>query len=79
MQERVSVFVLFGMDRPITPVKFRWNGRDIRIKKVNYIWKSKKGDATIWHFSLSGDGAIYQLSFDPISLIWSVDGVEPIE
>ncbi len=79
MSEKVSVFALFGMDRPITPLRFRWNGRDINIKKVNYVWKSKRGDTTVWHFSVSGEGAVYQLSFDTRSLIWSIDNAEPVE
>ena len=74
--ETVHVIASFGLPYKIKPIRFKWSGRLLEIKEITYFWKSKEGQSTIYHFSVSDGKTLYELSFDTTSLIWKLENLE---
>ncbi|MEK6679509.1 MAG: hypothetical protein AABY39_08850 [Nitrospirota bacterium] len=74
--ENINVIASFGTPYKIKPLKFRWSGRLFEIKEITYLWKSREGRAEIYHFSVSDGKALYELTFDTVSLIWRLEQLE---
>jgi hypothetical protein len=53
------------------PLRFRWNGRVIRVRKVSGEWVRREGQTVLRHFSVVGAaGETYELCFDPRGPRW---------
>lgn len=76
IQETINVVALFGLPYKLKPVKFKWSGRLFEIKEITYSWKTKEGDADIYHFSVSDGKTLYELTFNTSSLIWALERIE---
>ncbi|MDQ7786511.1 MAG: hypothetical protein RDU01_02800 [Thermodesulfovibrionales bacterium] len=74
--ETISVVASFGMPYKIRPVKFRWNGKVFEVKDITYAWQTKEGQTRIYHFSLTDENTLYELSFDTVSLVWRLERLE---
>jgi len=72
----VSVLVSFTLQGNITPLRFQWAGRLIRVQEVTYRWKSRNGTKEIHHFSVTDGSTLYELTFDSISLVWRLENLE---
>lgn len=75
-EEAVSVIVSFGRPYRIRPLRFRWSGRTIDVKEITYSWKTREGRKELYHFSVTDGGALYELTFDPGSLLWKLEQLE---
>lgn len=75
LQEFIDVFVLFRKNT-IQPSYFIWNGRQIKIDKINLVHTSKDGLTTFYHFSISSNGNFYRLRFDTKKLNWILEAVD---
>jgi hypothetical protein len=73
--ESISVVASFGLPYRMRPVRFRWSGRLFEVKDVTYRWITKEGRSTVYHFSVSDGGNLFELSFDSASLLWRLEGV----
>ena len=74
--ERVSVVASFGVPYRIKPLRFRWAGRMFKVTDITYRWQTRQGQKTIHHFSVSDGRTLYELSFDPHSLVWTMEHLE---
>jgi hypothetical protein len=72
--EKVSVLASFTDG--IRPIKFKWSGMLITVKEITYTWKSKEGQASIHHFSVTDGVSLYELSFHTQSLAWRLENLE---
>ncbi len=75
IREPVKVMAIF--DKGVRPVKFKWRGRVYPVKDVTHSWSSRDGKARLMHFAVTDGNALYELSYDPSSSLWLLEGVEP--
>jgi hypothetical protein len=71
-----KVNVLASFTGGIRPIKFKWSGRLVTVKEVTYTWKSREGQASVHHFSVSDGASLYELSFHTQSLVWRLENLE---
>jgi hypothetical protein len=63
----LTAFVSGGM----RPVRFRWRGRVVAIRRVNGQWTRREGQALMRWFSVEGPAAdSYELCYDPRGPSW---------
>lgn len=74
--ENISVIASFGRFNKVKPLKFQWSGRLYNIKEITYTWKTKIGQKSIYHFSVTDGASIYEISFDTTSLIWRLENID---
>ncbi|MGD9578120.1 MAG: hypothetical protein AB7Y74_07700 [Syntrophorhabdus sp.] len=72
--EKVSVLASFTGS--IRPIKFKWSGKLVTVQEVTYTWKSREGQASVHHFSVTDGTSLYELSFHSQSLIWRLENLE---
>ncbi len=72
--EKVSVLASFTGG--IRPIKFKWSGKLVTVQEVTYTWKSREGQASVHHFSVTDGTSLYELSFHSQSLIWRLENLE---
>lgn len=74
-----SVLVTARFDRGrLIPLLFGWRGRSYRVDRVDFAWASRKGEAKLYFFAVSGAGARYQLMFNDKTLDWRLGKLEAI-
>jgi hypothetical protein len=71
-----KVNVLASFTGGIRPIKFKWSGRLVTVKEVTYTWKSREGQASVHHFSVTDGTSLYELSFHTQSLVWKLENLE---
>jgi hypothetical protein len=76
IDETISVIASFAPTYRIKPVKFLWGKRTFVIKEITYHWKSSEGRTVLHHFSVTDGNTLYQISFNPDSLLWSLKSLE---
>ena len=72
----ITVLAVFGMPFHIKPLSFTWSGRTIEIREVTYTWKTKEGQKDLHHFSVTDGNTLYELTFDAVSLLWTIESLE---
>lgn len=79
--EGISVLASFGPSYIIKPLRFRWGGRLLDVGEVTYTWKTREGDAEVYHFSVAAKdiGTLYELTFDTGTLGWRLEALEALE
>ena len=75
LSEPIDVWVLFKKHN-IQPALFFWKGRQIKIDQINLVHTSKNGTSIFYHFSVSGNGNFYRLTFDTDKMKWSLEAVD---
>ena len=73
--EPVSVTAAFEKPYQVRPLKFKWSGRVLDISEITYTWQTTEGRSKIYHFSVTHGGMLYELTFNPGSLLWHIQGV----
>lgn len=57
----------------LVPLRFRWNGRVYRIKRVHSSWKEKIGSERQIHYSVLADSNdCFELLFDTGDFSWQI-------
>jgi hypothetical protein len=70
LNDPVDVLTAF-VDGAMRPLRFRWQGRVIRVKKVTGRWTRREGQTLVQCFSVEGSGAeTYELHYDPRGPRW---------
>jgi len=74
--EKISVVASFDLPYKLKPTSFRWSGRLFQIQEITYSWKTKEGSTDIYHFSVSDGKSLYELTFNAVSLVWTLENLE---
>ncbi|MCX7916788.1 MAG: hypothetical protein N2589_01475 [bacterium] len=74
INEKIIVGVIFK-NGSIKIKWFIWKNRKVNIKKITYIWKTKKGEKDIYNFAVTDGFEIFELSFIPKELIWYLEKI----
>ena len=69
INEPINVAAIFSRGI-IRPVWFVWNGRQIRIREITFTWKTRKGSACIFHFSVTDGQGLYEICYNARSVGW---------
>lgn len=70
LNDPVDVLTVFVEGR-MQPLRFRWQGRVIRVSRVSGEWTRREGQALLRHFAVEGRGReTYELCFDPRGPRW---------
>jgi len=70
LNDPVDVLTAFAEGR-IQPLRFRWRGRVIRIRRVTGEWNRREGQSLLKYFAVEGPGAAsYELCYDPRGPRW---------
>ena len=72
--EFIEVVAIFRNGRAF-PHLFKWKKRKYLVEHINLEHQEKRGDATIFCYSVSASGNFYELSFDNINLTWKLDRI----
>ena len=73
--EKIEVISYF-QGGTIHPLRFRWQERVYRIRKVHGRWSSLLGSNRIYHFSVGVEGPdVYELSFSSETQEWEVSRI----
>jgi hypothetical protein len=76
IKQPIRVATIFTPDRLIKPVWFDWNNRKHSILETCYFWKEEVGNATLFHFSVRDEGALYELIYNTKEQSWILDSIE---
>ena len=74
INEGVDVVVLFCNGRVI-PHSFQWRGRKYLVEKVNLEHEERRGKEILFCFSVSSGGNSYELTFDNLHLVWTLEKI----
>jgi hypothetical protein len=74
MEEKIKVGVLFKEGK-IIPVWFVYRYRKYSISKINYQWCTNRGEAKIYHFSVSDGTNLYEICFNSKNMEWKLRGI----
>lgn len=70
LNDPVDVLSAFTEGR-LQPLRFRWQGRVIRVSKVSGEWVRREGQALLRYFAVeAAGGETYELCFDPRGARW---------
>jgi hypothetical protein len=70
LNDPVDVLGAF-VDGKLRPVRFRWQGRVVRIRKVSGEWVRREGQTVLRYFAVESSGVeSYELCFDPRGPRW---------
>lgn len=75
INQPIEVMVVFQKGRMI-PVRFRWNGRVIKIAKITGWWRTDEGKFRIRHFAvIDKSSQFFQLSYKERTAEWFLSKV----
>ncbi len=69
LNDPIEVAVRFQAGKAI-PWKFLWQGREIKIVKVNLVHHVWEGRSKIYYFAVSDNSNYFKLRFDTDKLTW---------
>ena len=72
LSDPVDVLTAF-VDGRIQPLRFRWQGRVVRVRRVTGEWNRREGGTLLRYFSVEGRGEeTYELCYDPRGPRWTL-------
>ena len=72
LDDPVDVLTAF-VDGAMRPIRFRWQGRVVRVRQVTGQWNRREGQAVLRHFAVQGTkDDSYELVFDPRVSRWTL-------
>lgn len=70
LSDQVDVLTAY-VDGRVEPLRFRWKGRVIRVRKVTGRWSRREGQTVLRYFAVEGrEGSTYELCYDPRGSRW---------
>jgi hypothetical protein len=70
LNDPVDVITAF-VDGNVQPLRFRWQGRVVKVKRVTGQWNRREGQSLLRYFAIETAGAdTYELCYDPRALRW---------
>ncbi len=76
IDENIRVAAVFGPGNRLRPVWFDWNRKKHTVTEITYTWKDRVGDVTLLHFAVSDGTALYELTYDATSQLWTLTSLE---
>jgi hypothetical protein len=77
LNDPVDVLTVF-VDGKVKPLRFRWQGRVIRVRKVSGEWTRREGQALLRYYAVEGAPAgTYELCFDSRGPGWILSRAWP--
>ncbi len=80
LNDTVDVLTVF-VDGKVRPLRFRWQGRVVRVRRVSGEWSRREGQALLRYYAVeSVSRETFELCFDPrgprwiLSRAWVVGG-----
>ncbi len=74
LKEPIEVTAVFKNGGAI-PHSFWWKHRGYKVDRVNLAHQEKHGDNLLFYFSVTAEENIYELSFEPQNLVWTLEKV----
>jgi hypothetical protein len=74
IEEPISVGVVFSSGK-INPKFFMWKGKRYPVERITFLWNSKEGSAQIFHFAVTSNGSVYELSYNLDTSCWRLDKI----
>lgn len=75
IEESVDVIAVFE-NGVMKPLRFRWNGRAIKVKRVTGTWKADVGQSKIRYFAVLDHASnFFQLSYDERNTSWVLNKI----
>ena len=75
LDDPVDVLTAF-VDGSMRPIRFRWKGRVVRVRRVTGQWHRREGQAVLRFFAVQGaNGDSYELRFDARGPRWALTRV----
>ena len=75
INQPIEVMVVFEKGRMI-PIRFRWNGRVIKIAKVTGWWRTNEGEFRIRHYAVIDENSQFcQLSYKERTMEWFLNKI----
>jgi len=72
----IRVGVIHGPGNRLTPVWFDLHRRKHSIRQITNCWRERRGATELIHFHVTDDGALYELTYNPVSGCWQLELVE---
>jgi hypothetical protein len=70
LNDSVDVLTIFT-DGKFEPLRFRWKGKVVRVRKVTGSWSRREGQTLLRYFAVEGERAdTYELCYDPRGPRW---------
>jgi hypothetical protein len=70
LNDPVDVLTAF-VDGRVRPLRFRWQGRVVRVRRVTGEWTRREGNSLMKYYAVEGVGAeTYELCYDPRGPRW---------
>jgi hypothetical protein len=77
LNDPVDVLTVF-VDGKVKPLRFRWQGRVIRVRKVSGEWTRREGQTLLRYYAVEGAPAgTYELCFDARGPGWILSRAWP--
>jgi hypothetical protein len=75
INQPIEVVVIFQRGKMI-PVRFRWNGRMIKIAKITGWWRTNQGEFRIRHYAVIDENSQFcQLSYRERTAEWFLNKI----
>lgn len=72
LNDPVDVITAF-LDGKVQPLRFRWQGRVVRVRRVTGEWSRREGQAVLRYFAVETPTAdTYELCYDPRAQRWTL-------
>ena len=72
LNDPVDVLTAF-VEGKMEPLRFRWRGRVIRVRKITGRWSRREGQTVLNYFALEGGSAeTFELCYDPRGPRWTL-------
>jgi hypothetical protein len=72
IREKIKVGVVFAAGEA-APKWFLWRGKKIDVVEVTYTWRTAEGTSVLVHYSVAGEGGLYELSYNLKTLDWVLE------
>ena len=70
LSDPVDVLTAF-VDGRMRPLRFRWKGRVVRVRRITGEWSRREGQSVLQYFAVEGVGTdTYELCYDPRGPRW---------
>ncbi|HEY5595047.1 MAG TPA: hypothetical protein VIL61_07820 [Nitrospiria bacterium] len=76
--EPIKVGAVFDPEQAIAPKWFVWNGRKYVVQRVTFTWKVRDGQKLFYHFAVTDEANLYELTYDASALSWKLMAVSPM-
>ncbi|PLX96752.1 MAG: hypothetical protein C0621_01415 [Desulfuromonas sp.] len=77
-KERVRVAVIFEPGGRLRPVWFEWEKRRCQVRETTYRWQGQRGSATLLHFAVCDEAALYELTYNLQEQSWAIEQIEAL-